>query len=71
MTQEHIKIYTGSSIFSRRLKTILEDHNILSIIKSDKIPAYEITSYIDELFILNSDLEKAQPIINEFKKQIA
>ncbi len=71
MATEYIKIYTGSSIFTRRLKTILKENKISSIVKSDKIPAYEITNYIDELFILNTDLEKAQPIVDEFKKQIA
>lgn len=71
MTAEHIKVYTGSSIFTRRLRTLLDENEISSIIKSDKIPAYEITNYVDELFILDIDLEKAQPIIDDFKKQIA
>lgn len=71
MTQNHIKIYTGSSIFTRRLMSILEENSISGIIKSDKIPGYEITNYIDELFILKTDVEKAKPIIDEFKKQIA
>jgi len=68
---EHIKVYTGSSILVRHLKAILDENNIGSMIKSDKIPAYEITNYIDDLFILDSDLEKATPIIEKFKKEIA
>lgn len=70
MKEEHIKIFTGSTIFTRRLKTLLEDENINSIIKSDKIPGYEITNHIDDLLILNTDLERAQPIVDDFQKQI-
>lgn len=71
MKEEHIKVFTGSSIITRRLKSLLEEKNISSLIKSDKIPAYEITNYIDELYVLNIDLEKASPIIEDFKKEIA
>jgi len=70
MKEEHVKIYTGSVIFTRRLKTLLEEENIGSIIKSDKIPGYEITNFIDELLVLNTDLEKAQGIVDDFQKQI-
>ncbi|MFD2568974.1 DUF2007 domain-containing protein [Pseudotenacibaculum haliotis] len=71
MKEEHIKVFTGSSIITRRLKSLLEEKNISSLIKSDKIPAYEITNYIDELYVLNIDFEKASPIIEDFKKEIA
>ncbi len=71
MKEEHIKVFTGSPIITRRLKSILEEKNISSIVKSDKIPAYEITNYVDELYILNTNLEKATPIIEEFKNEIA
>ena len=70
MKEEHIKIFTGSSIFTRRLKTLLEDQNINSIIKSDKIPAYEITNYIDDLYVLTVDVEKAKPIVETFQEEI-
>ena len=70
MKEEHIKIFTGSSIFARRLKTLLEDQNINSIIKSDKIPAYEITNYIDDLYVLTADVEKAKPIVETFQEEI-
>ena len=71
MKEEHVKIFTGSTIIVSRLQTILKEHGIDSIVKSDKIPAYEITNYIDELHILNLDLEKATPIVEDFKKEIA
>jgi len=70
MKEEHIKVFTGSTIFTRRLKTLLEEENINSFIKSDKIPGYEITNHIDDLMILNTDLERAQPIVDDFQKQI-
>ena len=70
MKEVHIKIFTGSSIFARRLKTLLEDQNINSIIKSDKIPAYEITNYIDDLYVLTADVEKAKPIVETFQEEI-
>ena len=70
MKKEHVKIFTGSTILTRRLRTLLEDENIGSIVKSDKIPAYEIINYIDDLLVLNTDLEKAKPIVEDFQKQI-
>lgn len=70
MTTKHVKVYTGSSILTRRLKSILEENYIGSIIKSDKIPAYEITNYIDELFVLSTDAKKAMKIVEAFKKDI-
>ena len=71
MKEDYTKVFTESTILVKRLKTILSSENIRSRIKSDKIPAYEITNYIDELFVLNEDLENATPIIEEFKKEIA
>ena len=70
MKEEHIKIFTGSTIFTRRLKMLLEEENIGSIIKSDKIIGYEISNFIDEVFVLNTDLERAKPIVEDFEKQI-
>lgn len=71
MTESYTKVFTESTLLVKRLKTLLDTENIHSRIKSDKIPAYEITNYIDELFVLNEDVEKATPIIEEFKKEIA
>ena len=70
MTTEHIKVFTESPILTRRLHNILRENGIDSIIKSDKIPAYEISNFIDELYILKIDLEKAKPIIDEFVADI-
>lgn len=70
MNNEHIKVYTGSSILARRLRHLMEDEGIGCIVKSDKIPAYEIGNDMDELFVLESDLEKAKTIVESFKKEI-
>lgn len=70
MTEDYTKVFTETTILTKRLQTLLSSAKIHSRIKSDKIPAYEITNYIDELFILNKDLERAQPIIEAFKLEI-
>ena len=70
MTVEHIKIFTGSPIFTRRLKHLLEDEGIGSIIKSDTIVGYEITNFRDELYVLNNVADRAKPIVESFEKEI-
>jgi hypothetical protein len=70
MTEDYTKVFTETTLLVKRLQTLLSSAKIHSRIKSDKIPAYEITNYIDELFILNKDLEQAQPIIDSFKAEI-
>lgn len=70
MSNEHIKIYTGSSILARRLRHLIEDEGIGCIVKSDKIPAYEIGYDMDELFVLESDVEKAKRITSQFLEEI-
>jgi hypothetical protein len=70
MSNEHIKIYSGSSTLARRLRHLIEDAGMGCIVKSDKIPAYEIGNDIDELFVLESDLEKAKTIVESFEKEI-
>jgi hypothetical protein len=70
MSNEHIKIYTGSSTLARRLRHLVEDSGIGCIVKSDKIPAYEIGNDIDELFVLERDVEKAKTIVAKFEQEI-
>ena len=70
MSNEYTKVYTGASILARRLRHLIEDEGIGCIVKSDKIPAYEIGNDIDELFVLESDLEKAKLIVESFEKEI-
>ncbi|MFY0603229.1 MAG: DUF2007 domain-containing protein [Flavobacteriaceae bacterium] len=75
MAAEHIKIYTGTSIITRRLSSILEENNIGSIIKDEMESAlmagFGAPSNSSHLFILDSDIEKAKEIVEDFKKEIA
>ena len=70
MKENYTKIYTDTTILVKRLQNLLHNAHILTRIKSDKLPGYEITNYIDELFVLNKDVEKATMILEEFKAEI-
>lgn len=75
MTKEHIKIFSGTQLLVNRLNFLLDNANIASLIK-DNVESARLGGYGSlvnsvELFIYNSDLEKATPIIEEFKKEIA
>ena len=74
MKNEHVKIFSGSSIIVNRLKSLLEDENISSIIKDNinmsKVSGFGPLGQSIELFILNSDVEKAKPILDKYKEQI-
>ncbi|MEQ6122990.1 DUF2007 domain-containing protein [Pseudotenacibaculum sp. MALMAid0570] len=75
MREEHVKVFTGTSIFVNRLKNLLGDSNIGSIVKdhvnSSQLAGFGALGNSIELFILNTDLKKATPIIEDFKKEIA
>ncbi|MCH3882806.1 MULTISPECIES: putative signal transducing protein [Tenacibaculum] len=72
--QEHVKIFTGMPIIASRLKTILEQAEIPTILKdeaeSGRLAGFGSHSLSAQLFILNTDLEKAKPIIETYKKEI-
>lgn len=74
MSTEFIKIFSGSSILVNRLKNLLEEQNIHSIIKdninSSTVAGFGPLGNSIELSILNSDIEKAQQIIDNFKDEI-
>ena len=70
MSDTYTKVFTESRIIVNRLAALLGEKGIPTLIKSDTLPAYEISNFIDELFVLESDLEKANPIIRDFKSQI-
>ena len=57
-----------------RLKHLLEEATITSIIKdhinSSKMAGFGPLGYSVELFVLNADLEKAQPIVDSFNEEI-
>ncbi|QTD37444.1 DUF2007 domain-containing protein [Polaribacter batillariae] len=74
MKDEHIKIFTGSSILTNRLKQLLEEENISSIIKdhvnSGKLAGFAPLGNSVELFVLNCDIKKAQPIVDAYNEKI-
>jgi len=68
-----IKVYTGTELTVNLLKSELEEFGISSIIyndfKSGISAGFAIgTTSTVELFIQESDLEKAEPIVSEFIK---
>lgn len=77
MTQENnlIKIYTGTELTATYLKEELDSKGIGSIIKNDFQSGISagfgggIPSAID-LYIQESDFEKADPIVKEFIKNM-
>lgn len=74
MTAEYIRIFTENSIFVNRLKQLLEQENIVSLIK-DPIKSGLVVGYAPpdnsvELFVLNKDLKNALPILEAFKLEI-
>ena len=74
MATEHIKIFTGTSIIVRGLQNRLDDSNISSLIKdpvnSSQLAGFGALTNSIELFILKSDQEKAQLIVDSYKKEI-
>lgn len=70
MKEKHVKVFTGSPIFVRRLQSILEEHQISSLSKSDTIVGYEISNNVDELFVLDTNLEKARELVSAFENEI-
>ncbi|MDA9348738.1 DUF2007 domain-containing protein [Polaribacter sp.] len=74
MTTAHIKVFSGSSIIVKGLAVRLEDINIGSITKdhihSGTLAGFGTLGRMVELFILNTDLEKATPILETYKEEI-
>jgi len=75
MEKEHIKVFTGTSILVNRLNYLLDDAKIPSLIKnhheSARLGGFGSLMDSVELFIYNTDTEKATPILENFKKEIA
>ncbi len=75
MEKEHIKVFTGTSILVNRLSFLLDEAEIATLIKnhfdSARLGGFGLPMDSVELFIYNSDLEKATTIIENFQKEIA
>ena len=74
MKTEYLKIYTSSLIIINSIRNLLAENNITSLVKnhpeSARLGGFGITLDSVELFILKKDLEKSEPIVNAFKKEI-
>ncbi|MDG1039454.1 MAG: DUF2007 domain-containing protein [Polaribacter sp.] len=75
MEKEHIKVFSGTSVLTDRLSYLLDLERIPSLIKnyheSARLGGFGLPIDSVDLFIYNSDLEKAKPVIEDFKKEIA
>lgn len=74
MEIKHITIFSGSSIIVKGLQNRLDDMNIRSLTKdrfeSARLAGFGSDRNAIELLILKSDVEKAQPIVNNYKEEI-
>lgn len=74
MESKHIKIFSNTTVIVGGLRSLLEDNGIHSITKdqteSGRLAGFGAPINAIELFILEEDLEKAKPIIEEFKRSI-
>jgi len=71
--KEHIKILSSSLIIINRFASLLDENNISTLIKdnfeSARLAGFGTSENNVELYVYNSDLEIAQKIIEEFKKE--
>lgn len=67
-TDELIKVFSGPEGTAILLKSRLEEEGISSIIKNDSSDAFlGVFTQFTDLYIKESDLEKAQSFISEIK----
>jgi hypothetical protein len=74
METAHVTIFSGSSIIVKGLQNRLEDNNINYMIK-DRVESARLGGYGEnrtaiEVLILKTDVKKAQPIVEIYKKEI-
>ena len=68
--ENHTLVLSDSKIIISGLSLLLKQNGVTAVVKSGTIPGYELTLDMDELFIDNSDLVKAERLIERYKKQI-
>ena len=68
--ENHTLVLSDSKIIISGLSLLLRQNGVTTVVKSGTIPGYELTLDMDELFIDNSDLVKAERLIERYKKQI-
>jgi hypothetical protein len=74
MKTEYLKIYTSSLIIINSIRNLKHENNIISLVKnhpeSARLAGFGSSMDSVELYIFTKDLEKSQPILNAFKKEI-
>ena len=60
-------VFKENRIVVGRLQMLLEEEEIYVRLRSDTIPGYELTYHLDELFSLKKDLDRAGPIIKDYR----
>ena len=74
MSEDYTKVFTDDSILVNRLQTLLKEAVINSKIRdqveSGRLAGFGVPINSIELFVLNTDLEMAKPIIDQFREKI-
>lgn len=74
MSEDYTKVFTDDSILVNRLQTLLKEVEINSKIRdrveSARLAGFGVPINSIELFVLNTDLEMAKPIIEAYKEKI-
>ncbi|MCL7764120.1 DUF2007 domain-containing protein [Polaribacter sp. Z014] len=74
MSEDYTKVFTDNSIIVHRLHTLLINADIKSRtsdrVESGRLAGFGVPTNSVELFVLKTDLEKAQPIIDAYKMKI-
>jgi hypothetical protein len=68
--ENHTLVLSDSKIIISGLSLLLKQNGVTPFVKSGTIPGYELTLGMDELFIDNSDLVKAESLIEKYIKQV-
>ncbi|MDG1037390.1 MAG: DUF2007 domain-containing protein [Polaribacter sp.] len=74
MSEDYTKVFTDDSILVNRLRTLLKeatiDSKIRDRVESGRLAGFGVPINSIELFVLNTDLEMAKPIIEQYKEKI-
>ena len=74
MSEDYTKVFTDDSILVNRLQTLLNDaaidSKVLDRVESGRLAGFGVPINSVELFVLNTDLKKAQLIIDLYKEKI-
>jgi len=70
----HIKVFSGSQILANRLSQLLDEIEVPYLVKDNKeagrVAGFGTLGNSVDVYIYESDLEKAQNTIDDFKQEI-